>query len=69
MNCGPRFHHGKCLPNTLTFGVLGLSCETPATSKPMGFHTTAGEPKRAHLRVQKHHENSTRRDLREGRKE
>ena len=34
-----------------TFGVLGLSCEAPAAPKPPGFHTTAREPKRAHLRV------------------
>ena len=34
-----------------TFGVLGLSCEAPAAQKPPGFHTTAREPKRAHLRV------------------
>ena len=32
-----------------TFGVLGLSCETPAAPKPSGFHTTAREPKRAHF--------------------
>ena len=32
-----------------TFGVLGLSCEAPAAPKPPGFHTTAREPKRAHL--------------------
>ena len=34
-----------------TFGVLGLLCEAPASPKPPGFHTTAREPKRAHLRV------------------
>ena len=34
-----------------TFGVLGFSCEAPAAPKPPGFHTTAREPKRAHLRV------------------
>ena len=34
-----------------TFGVLGLSCEAPAAPKPPGFHTTAREPKRGHLRV------------------
>ena len=34
-----------------TFGVLGLSCEAPAAPKPPGFHTTAQEPKRVHLRV------------------
>ena len=35
-----------------TFGVLGLSCEAPAAPKPPGFHTTAREPKRAHLSLQ-----------------
>ena len=34
-----------------TFGVLGLSCEAPGALKPPGLHTTAREPKRAHLRV------------------
>ena len=28
-------------PEMCTFGVLGLSCEAPAT-KPLGFHTTVG---------------------------
>ena len=32
-----------------TFGVLGLSCEVSAA--PKGLHTTARDPKRAHLRV------------------
>ena len=31
-------------PQMCTFGVLGLSCETPAAQKPPGFHTTAREP-------------------------
>ena len=31
--------------------VVWLSCEAPAAPKPPGFHTTAREPKRAHLRV------------------
>ena len=31
--------------------ALGLSCEAPAAPKPPGFHTTAREPKSAHLRV------------------
>ena len=35
----------------LTFGVLGLSCEASAAPKPLGFHTTTREPKRADLRV------------------
>ena len=30
-------------PEMCTFGVLGLSCETPAAPKPPGFHTTARE--------------------------
>ncbi len=43
-------------PEMCTFGVVGLSCETPATEgwegpKPPGLHTTAREPKRAHFRV------------------
>ena len=32
-----------------TFGVLWLLCEATAAPKPPGFHTTAREPKRAHL--------------------
>ena len=39
------------------------SCEAPAAPKPLGFHTTAREPKRGHLRVPafKNNQNSTRR--------
>ena len=38
-------------------------CEAPAVPKKLRFHTTAREPKRAHLRAgtSKHHQNSTRR--------
>ena len=46
-----------------TFGVLGLSCEAPAAPKPPGLHTTAREPKRAHVRalaLRKHYQNSTK---------
>ena len=38
-------------PLMCTFGVLGLSCETPAAPKPLELQTTAREPKRAHFRV------------------
>ena len=41
-------------PQMCTFGVLGLSCETPAApTRPgrRGSHTTAREPKRTHFRV------------------
>ena len=34
-----------------TFGVLWLLCEAPAAPKLLGFHTTARNPKRAHLSV------------------
>ena len=37
-------------PRMCTFGVLGLSCETPAALKPPGFHSTVGEPIRAFFR-------------------
>ena len=50
---------------------LGLSCEAPAAPKPPGFHTTAREPKRAHLSATAL-QNTTkiqREDPREGRKE
>ena len=54
-----------------TFGVLGLSCEVPAAPKPPGFHTTAREPKREHLRPRrfKHHQIQRKRPTREGEKE
>ena len=47
------------------FPLLGVS-----KCKPPGFHTTAREPKRAFegAGLQKHHQNSTRRHRREGRK-
>ena len=35
----------------MSFGVLGLLCEAPPHPKKPGFHTTAREPQRAHLRV------------------
>ena len=42
---------GCCLKRRglIVFGVLALSCETPAAPKPLGFHTTAREPNRAHF--------------------
>ena len=54
-----------------TFGVLWLWCEAPAAPKKPGFHTTAREPKCAHLRVPalpnttKNHEKTPRERQRE----
>ena len=56
------------LPPQFSFFLPSLG--GPAAPKPPGLHTKAREPKRAHLNAPafKHHQNSTRRPPREGRK-
>ena len=53
-----------------TFGVRVVVCEPrrPGLVGPPGFHTTSREPKCAHFRVSKHHQNSTRRHPKRHRK-
>ena len=66
---GPKFR-AFFFPLPPQFSFFLPSLGGPAAPKPPGLHTTAREPKRAHLNAPafKHHQNSTRRPLREGRK-